>query len=482
MAVRQSLVPRSSPRWVLALTALASFMAALDTLVVVTALPSIGRSLHAGLSALQWTVNAYELAYAAGIITAVSLGDRFGRRRIFTLGLVLFTLSSAGCALAPSAEILIAARTLEGLGSSMVTPLSLTILATAFPPERRGAVVGILGGIAGLAIAGGPLIGGAVIEGVDWHWIFWLNVPVGLVLITLSLFRLPESYGPSTRLDPLAVLLASGGAMGIIWGLVRAGDLGWESLQVLAAVGLGGALMLGFVVWERRAPQPMLPLRLFRSRTFDAAITTGFLMMAAQFSAAFLITQYLQLARGDAPLVAGLHFLPMTATPLIVAPFAGSLSDRVGSRPLMAVGMFLEAVGLVWFALTASVGVGYGELILPLLVAGVGVSMPFATVGSAVLGAVLPADMGKASGANSTVLTFGGAFGVAVVTAVFTAHGHVGTPASFVEGLRPALMLAASLASLGTLTALAVSGRVQREAQVTTLHDTEPRLAAQTTP
>lgn len=446
-------------RWVLALTSLASFMAALDTLVVVTALPSIQRSLGASLPTLQWTVNAYSLAYAAGVITAVALGDRFGRRRVFGFGLALFTLASAACALAPSAGVLIAARALEGLGASMVTPLSLTILTTAVSPARRGTAVGIQGGIAGLAIACGPLVGGAVIQGFDWHWIFWLNVPIGLVLFSLSRLRLPESHGPATHLDPLAVVLVSGGAVAIVWGLVQAGGMGWSSSQVLVTLGVGVALMLGFIAWEQRVPEPMLPLRLFRSVTFDAAIITGFLMTGAQFSAAFLITQYLQVALGNGPLAAGLRFLPMTATPLVVAPLAGLLADRVGPRPLMATGLLLQAIGLGWFVLVADPGVGYGSLVLPLLVAGAGVSMPFATVGNTVVSAVAPGDMGKASGANSTLLTFGGAFGIALTTAVFAARRHPGpvaAPASFVAGFRPALTLAAGLALLGALSALAV--------------------------
>jgi MFS family permease len=341
----------------------------------------------------------------------------------------------------------------------MVTPLSLTILVAAFPPDRRGTVVGMLGGIAGLAIAGGPLIGGAVIEGFDWHWIFWLNVPVGLVLIGLSRIRLPESHGPATRLDPFAVLLVSGGAVLIVWGLVQAGNVGWDSSQTFAALGLALVLMVGFVLWECRVAEPMLPIRLFRIPTFLAAIITGFLMMAAQFSAAFLITRYLQVTLGYGPLAAGLRFLPMTATPLVVAPVAGVLSDRIGARPLMATGMLLQALGLAWFALVAVSGTGYAHLILPMLVAGVGVSMPLATVGSTALSAVAPTDMGKASGANSTVLTFRGAFGIAVVTAVFAAHGYVGTPASSFVGFRPALAFAAGLASVGALTALGVGKR-----------------------
>lgn len=471
-----------SPRWVLVLTSLAAFMAALDTLVVVTALPSIQRSLGAGLAGLQWTVNAYELAYAAGIITAVALGDRLGRRRVFVSGLALFTLASAACALAPGTGILIAARTLEGIGASMVTPLSLTILTAAFPAGRRGSVVGIQGGIAGLAIAGGPLVGGAVTQGFDWRWIFWLNVPVGLILVSLSLLRLPESYGPATRLDPPAVLLVSGGAVGIVWGLVRAGEVGWSNGQTVAALGLGLTLLIGFVLWERRVTQPMLPVRLFRRPAFDAAVLTGFLMMAAQFAAAFLITQYLQVGLGSTPLAAGLRFLPMTATPLVVAPLAGRLSDRIGPRPLLTTGMLLQALGLAWFALAAAVGADYGNLILPLLVAGIGVSMPFAVVGSTVMSAVDPADMGKAAGANSMVLTFGGAFGIALVTGVLAAHGHPGPGAAFVAGFRPALALAAGFASLGALAALGVGRRHEitaSEAPVVTLDDGSLPLSAQ---
>jgi len=452
---------RPSLRWTLALTSLASFMAALDTLVVVTALPAIQRSLGTSLSMLQWTINAYELAYAAGIITAVGLGDRFGRRRVFTCGLALFTLASAACALAPSVSILIAARIAEGAGASMVTPLSLTILSSAFPAERRGAAVGMLGGMAGLAIAAGPLVGGAVVQGIDWHWIFWLNVPLGIALIGLSLGRLAESHGPSTQLDPVAVLLVSGGAAAAIWGVIRAGDDGFTNPLALGTLGLGAILLLAFVAWERRAAEPMLPLRLFRHRTFDAAIGAGFLMMGAQYAAAFLITEYLQTVLGYSPLQAGLRFLPMTATPLVVAPLAGMLSDRIGARPLMATGLALQAAGLAWLALTATPTAAYTSLILPLLVAGIGVSMPFATVGSTVVSAVTPDDMGKASGANSTVLTFGGALGIAIVTSILAAHMQPGVD-PLVTGLRPALLVAAGFASLAAIAALGV-GRPQRE-------------------
>jgi EmrB/QacA subfamily drug resistance transporter len=459
MAPMAAQVYRSSRGWALALTPVAFFMVTLDALVVITALPSIHRDLGASLSTLEWTVNAYTLAYAAGIITAAALGDRFGRRRLFAAGLAVFSVASAACALAPSAELLIAFRVLQGIGAAIVMPLSLTILTSAFPPERRGAIIGLWGGIAGLGVAAGPLIGGAISQGLDWHWIFWVNVPIGLAAAVLSVMRLTESYGPATRLDLPAAGLVSGGAIGIVWGLVRASDVGWGSAETLVALGIGLLLLVGFVAWERRAEQPMLPLRLFRSRTFAAANATGFLMTAALTAAAFLASQYFQFALGFSPLDTGVRFLPWTGTPILVAPLAGLLSDRIGQRPVMVTGMSLQGVGLAWMALVANTGVGYGQLVLPLVVGGIGISMAIAATPTAVMSAVAPRDMGKASGANSTFQRFGSVFGVAVTTAVFAANGHLGTPASFTAGFRPALALAAGFSVLGAVSALAVVTR-----------------------
>jgi len=451
---------RSSRGWALALTSTAFFMSALDLLVVMTALPAMRHQFGAALSTLQWTVNAYSLASAAGIITAAALGDRYGRRLAFVAGLVLFTSASAACALAPTAEVLIAARTVQGAGAALLAPTSLTILAAAFPVERRGAIVGIWGGLGGLAIAAGPLVGGAVTQGLSWHWIFWVNVPIGVLAAALSYLRLGESRGPAARLDVPAVALVSGGALGIVYGLVRASELGWSNPLIVGTVVAGIVLMAGFAAWERRAPEPMLPPRLFRSRAFVAANATTFLTSASLLGAAFLISQYLQVVQGNSPLAAGLRFLPMTATPLVVAPMAGTLSDRVGRRPVMVAGLILLAAGLVWFAVVATAGAGYSQLVLPLIITGAGVSMPFATAPSATLSAVSPADMGRASGANGTFQRFGGAFGIAVATAVFAAHGQLGTAAGFADGMRAALLGAAVLALIGATSALAVSRRV----------------------
>jgi EmrB/QacA subfamily drug resistance transporter len=459
--------PQRSPRWAVALTSIAFFMVALDALVVITALPAIHRDLGASLSTLEWTVNAYTLAYAAGIITAAALGDRFGRRSVFAVGLALFSMASAACALAPNVELLIAFRVIQGIGAAIVMPLSLTILTAAFPPERRGAIVGLWGGIGGLAVAGGPLVGGAITQGLDWHWIFWVNVPIGLLASLLSIVYLAESRGPATRLDLPAVVLVSGGALSLVWGLVRAGDAGWGNAQTLASLALGLLLLGGFVLWERRAAEPMLPLRLFRSRTFAAANATGFLMVAALFGAAFLVAQYFQLGLGVSPLGTGVRLLPWTATPIVVAPVSGILSDRIGRRPVMVAGMVLQGVGLAWFALLATADAGYGAMVLPLLLAGTGVSMALAATPTAILSAVAPPDMGKASGANSTFQRFGSVFGIAVGTAVFAANGHLGTAASLDAGFRPALAVLAGLSLLGALTALAVRDkrRVPEEIQ-----------------
>jgi EmrB/QacA subfamily drug resistance transporter len=474
---RQLSRPGPSRQWALALTSAAFFMVALDALVVITALPAIHRDLGGSVSTLEWTVNAYTLSFAAGIITAAALGDRLGRRRVYVAGLLIFTAASAACALAPTAGTLIAARAVQGIGAAIVTPLSLTILTAAWPAERRGTIVGIWGGIAGLAVAAGPMVGGAVVQGLSWHWIFWVNVPIGLAAAVLSVIRLPESRGPATRFDIPGLVLVTGGAGGILWGLVRGGEAGWTSTEVVVAFALGAAALAGFAAWEARAPEPMLPGQLMRIRAFTAANATGFLQSAALFSAAFLAAQYFQLALGFSPLDAGLRFLPWTATPVVVAPLAGRLADRTGPRPLMVFGLVLQAAGFAWIALIATATVSYTAMILPFIIAGVGISMALPATPTAALSAVPPADMGKASGVNNTLQRFGGVFGVAVVTAVFAATGHLGTPEQVAAGFRPGLAVAAGLSVLGAATALAVGRRSARAQPPAATGRSEPHPA-----
>jgi EmrB/QacA subfamily drug resistance transporter len=450
---------RSVRRWTLLLTSVAAFMVSLDALVVITALPSIQRDLRANLATLEWTVNAYTLAFAAGIITAAALGDRFGRRRIFAGGLALFSVASAACALAPTPEALIAARAVQGLGAAMVTPLALTLLASAFPAERRGMVLGLWGGIAGLAVAGGPLVGGGVTQGLDWRWIFWVNVPIGALATLLAVTRLRESRGPASRLDPIGALLVTTGAVGIAWGLIRANDAGWGSGEVIGALSGGAVLIAAFVIWERRAVAPMLPLELFRVRAFTAANVTGFLMFGSIFSAAFLMSQYFQSALGYSPLETGLRLLPWTATPIVIAPLAGALSDRIGRRPLMAGGLFLQAGALAWVAAHATTSVDYGALVLPMVIAGIGISMAIPSTPTAALSAVAPRDMGRASGVQNTLTRFGSVFAVAIAGAVFAGNGHLGSAASFTNGFHPALSVVAGMSALGAVSALFVGER-----------------------
>jgi EmrB/QacA subfamily drug resistance transporter len=427
--------------------------------VVTTALPVLRLDLHASLADLEWTVNAFNLAFACFLLTGAALGDRFGRRLMFVVGLALFTAASAAAALAPGIGALIAARAVQGAGAAIVTPLTLTLITTAFPPERRSAAIGLWGGITGLAVAAGPVVGGAVVNGLSWHWIFWLNVPIGLVLIPLSGIRLSESVGPRPTIDLPGVVLAGAGFLGLTWGLVRANTVGWGTAEVIGTL-LAGTLLVGlFLGWERRAPSPMLPLGLFRRRGFAAANGVGFFLLAGLFGTLFLIMQFFQNALGYDPLQAGLRILPWTATPMVVAPLAGRLAARYGNRPFMVVGLAMQAIGLAWVAAIARPGVGYAELGAALIVAGVGTSMCLPTGANAAVGAVPPQEAGVASGAYNALRQLGGVLGVAVLAAVFTHRGGYASPQLFIDGFAPALWVGAGLSALGVLAALLSPGR-----------------------
>jgi EmrB/QacA subfamily drug resistance transporter len=457
---------RSQPRlgWVLGLTSTAYFMVVIDMAVVITALPRMQRDLKVGPSSLQWTLNAYGIAFAAGIITAAALGDRFGRRRIFNIGLALFTAASAACALSLNASELIAARTVQGLGGAIVLPLSLTILTTAFPPQRRAMIVGVYGGLAGLAVASGPLIGGGITEGIGWHWIFWINVPIGIVALALGLRLLPESHGASERFDLVGVALVTGGVVALVWALVRANQSGWASAEIVSTLAAGALLLLLFVGWEGRRADPMIPLRFFRNQTFAAGNVTSFLMSGAIFAAAYFITQEFQFARGYSPVSAGLRLLPFFATPMLISPLAGAVAGKVGLRPVMVLGLTLQAAGFAWVCFRGGLGTSWVELTLALLVAGIGVSMALPTVPTAILGAVAPNEMGKASGISYMTQQLGRVFAIAIGTSVFTAYGHLGTPASVTDGFKPALAACTVFAVLAALTATGITARQKGEA------------------
>lgn len=458
MAVRQR-SRRSALIWIIVLPSIAFFLVNISLLVVVTALPAIRQDLRIDFSTLGWVLNAYGLAFGAGVITAAALGDRFGRVKVFTAGLAVFTLASVLGGLSHDVTLLITSRALQGIGAAMIMPLSLTILSAAFPPDKRGAVIGLWGGIAGIGVAIGPIIGGGVTQGLDWHWTFWLLVPIGVIATLLSPLFLEESRGAASRIDLMGVVLITAGAFGLTWGLVRGNAAGWTSGEVLGSFIAGALLVVIFAVWQTRASSPLLPPKLFASFTFIAANVTSFALAAALLGSAFLIVQYFQFVFRLSPLDAGIRWLPSTATPIVVAPIAGAVSDRVGRRPLMVIGMLLAGVGLGWVAQVTSMGVTYGQLVLPLIVVGIGISMALPTSPTAALGAVDRADLGKASGVNSTLQRFGGVFGVAIASAVFASYGHIGSPASFTAGFRPATGWLAAIAIVGAISALAVAGR-----------------------
>src|SRR3954462_11356238 len=431
--------------WTFIITSAALFMVTLDNLVVTTALPVNRSDLHAGLSGLEWTVNAYTLTFAVLLLTGAALGDRFGRRLMFTIGLSIFTLASAAAALAPTIGALDAARALQGLGGAIVLPLTLTILSSAVPAERRGLVLGAWGGISGLAVALGPLVGGAVVDGVSWHWIFWLNVPIGLVLIPLAALRLQESYGPATRLDLPGLGLASAGLFGIVWGLVRGNSLGWASPEIAGALVAGAALLAGFVAWELRTETPMLPMRFFRNRTFALANVASLFMYFGMFGSIFLLAQFFQTVQGYSPLGSGLRILPWTAMPMVVAPIAGALSDRISASRIIGTGLALQAIGLGWIAAVSTPTTPYAELILPFAISGVGMGMFFAPIANVILGSVRNEEEGQASGANNAIRELGGVFGVAILASVFSEYGGYGSGSSFSDGMTPAVWIGAAV-------------------------------------
>src|ERR1043166_3677780 len=451
---------RAATIWTFAITSVALFMTTLDNLVVTTALPVIRKDLGAGIEGLEWTVNAYTLTFAVLLITGAALGDRFGRRRLFAIGLGLFTLASAAAALAPSIDVLIVARAVQGIGGAIVTPLTLTILSAAVPVERRGLVLGAWGGISGLAVAIGPPVGGAAVGGISWQWIFWLNVPIGLALIPLAYLRLRETHGPNKALDLPGLAFASLGLLGIVWGLVRGNQVGWASPEIVGTLA-GGALVLAlFVLWELRAPAPMLPLRFFRNRTFTAANVASLLMFFGMFGSIFLLAQFFQTVQGYSPLSAGLRILPWTMMPIFVAPIAGALSDRIGGRPLMVLGLALQATGLAWIAFVSTPTVPYADLVAPFVLSGVGMALYFAPVANVVLSSVRPEEEGQASGANNAIRELGGVFGVAVLASVFAHYGGYGTGQSFVHGLQPAIYVGAGVVAAGAIAALGIKRRL----------------------
>ncbi len=462
--------------WTLAIVSVALFMVVLDNLVVSVALPTIHRDLGASIQSLEWTVNAYVLAYAVLQLTGAALGDRFGRKRMFLAGLAVFTAASAAAALAPSTGLLVAARAIQGAGAAMVTPLTLTLLAEAFPSEKRGLAIGVWSGVSGIAVALGPLVGGAVVQAISWHWIFWINVPIGIVLAPLALRWLSESRGPYGTLDLRGLALASTGAFGVVFGLVRAQSLGWTSPAIVVSIGLGIVLLAVFVAWELRAPEPMLPMSFFAKRSFAVTNVASLSMYFGMFGSIFFLSQYLQNVLGNTPLQAGEKLLVWTGASMLVAPLAGVFSERLGSRPFMVAGLGLQAGALSWLALTLSTHEHYSQMIVPFVMAGAGMALVFAPSANAVLSSVRTEQAGQASGANNAIREVGGVLGVAVLASVFTGSGGYSSPQAFINGLLPAMWVGVAVLAAGALIVLALpfgarAGVAPAPAAATDAHD-----------
>jgi len=464
----------TAQRWVLTVTALAGLLVTLDSLVVTTALGPIRIALHASIEQLEWTVTAYVLAFAVLLMTATALGDKFGRRRMFTAGLAVFAAASAGCALAPDVGTLIAARAVQGAGAALVMPLSLALLGTAIPADRRSKALGVFAGVAGLAVPVGPLLGGAVVTGVSWPWIFWINIPVAVVLILLASTRIEESFGPKAKLDLGALLLVTAAALSIVWALVRGNSAGWDSAEILSTLTLGVLLAIGFVWSQRRAAEPILPMHLFGSRAFSAGNTAIFFLWGSTLGALFFMAQFLQAALHFSPLRAGVALMPWGTMTFSVPLIAGTLINRVGERLFIVAGTGLHAAAMTWIALIAEPGLAYREMIAPLILSGIGVAMAMPATQSAVLSSVTSQYVGKASGAYSTMRQLGGVFGVAVVVAAFASNGSYLSSQTFSNGFAVAIGVCAALSLAGALTGLATPKRAKTERR----HQVPPTVAA----
>ncbi len=457
--------PGTVAGWTLALAALGTFLPTLDIVVVSTALPTLRTHLHAGLADLEWTINSYNLVFAVFMLTGAALGDRFGRKRLFVSGVVLFTLASLADALSTSSGELIAFRAAQGVGAAVILPLTVTLVADVVPVGRRATAIGVLGGVTGLGVAAGPVVGGAIVQGISWQWIFWVNVPIGAVVAVLSALFLRESRGPRPQLDVLGLLLAGGAMFGLVWGAVRGPSAGWRSGEVIGALAGGLLLAVVFVFWERRARTPMLPVSYFRNRGFTGANIASYFMQISIIGSLFLITQLFQIGMGYSPMAAGVRILVWMAMPMFVAPPGGILAGRLGNRPVLLAGLTLQAGGLAWLGAAVHTGVAYPGLVGALIVAGIGISLCFPVVSNAIVDSVPFDEIGVANGANRTFVELGSVSGVAVLSAVFASRGGYGSTAQFVAGFKPAMFTSAALAAVGLVGALLLPRRSAAQAE-----------------
>ena len=460
-------------RWVVAATVLGSGMASLDATVVGIALPAIGRDFHVGVSSLQWVVDAYTLTLAGLLLLGGTLGDSYGRRKMFSVGIVWFAVASLLCGLAPTAGVLIAARALQGVGGALLTPGSLSILQASFAQEDRSAAIGAWSGFGGVATAIGPFLGGWLISAVSWRLVFFINLPIAVAVVAINSRHVPETRapGPVPRLDIRGAACISGALAGITYGLIAASTYGWSSTQVLVPLILGAVLLGLFIMVEAREPQPMLPLGVFKSRQFTAANAVTFIVYAALGGLLFLVPVVLQVAHGYSPLEAGAALLPVTFIMLLLSSRSGALAARIGPRLQMSVGPLVLAVSFLLFIRIGGSG-DYLTAVLPaVLVFGLGVAIMVAPLTATALAAA-PADhAGIASAVNNDVARVGGLIAVAVLPALAGISGDSYLhPAVLGADFKTAALISAAVcAAGGVLAAL-------------TIRNPAPATCAQTTP
>jgi EmrB/QacA subfamily drug resistance transporter len=442
------------PTATLAVASAAAFMTSIDMMVVTTALPSLKRSLGGDVGTLEWTVNAYLLAFACLLLTGSGLGDRFGRRRIFSLGLAGFTVASVLAALAPNMGTLVAGRAAQGAAAALILPLTLTMISEAFPPEARGKAIGIWGALTGLGGVTGPVLGAGVVQAFGWQWIFWINVPVAALLIPAALRFVTETFGASKPIDTRGLMLASFSFLAISWGMVQASDHSAGSANVLAPVA-GGLVLLGcFLLWERAAAHPMLPLTIFRSARFNIANTVSFSAYGALCGAVFLTSQYFQIAQHLSPIQAAVRFIPWPLPTLLVAPLAGSMAVKYGNRRFMAIGSVVISVSLAWIATVAHADTSYVVLCPPLVLSGIGIGLVWPAFSGEVVASVRPDQIGIASGTNSTIRELGGVFGVALAALAFAGPAAYSTSDGFATGFDHAMWACVALTAIGAVVAV----------------------------
>ena len=438
--------------WTLAAVAFGLFMIMLDNTIVNVALPSIQRSLHMSLSSLEWIVTAYALTFAALLITGGKLGDLFGRKRMFIAGLVVFTLASLACGLAPSAGFLIGARAVQGVGAALMNPATLSIITATFPPKERGQAIGIWAGVSALALAIGPLIGGLIVDNINWHWIFYVNVPVGVVGIIVSRWVIAESRDTSHEqsIDLPGLLTSGGSLLALSYALIEGNKHGWGSPEIIGLF-VGAAVLLAVFIWlELRQRLPMLDLGLFKIGSFAGANIVAMLVSLGMFGVFFFISLYVQNVLGYSPTKAGAIFLPMTILIILIAPIAGKLSDRVGSRWLMGAGMTILGVSLLLYQ-RIGLHTGFWSLLPQLVLGGIGMALTMSPMTSAAMGSVPTDKAGVGSGVLNSFRQVGGSLGIALMGAILLTYQHPTTSKvvaaqQFVNGLHAALLVSAFIA------------------------------------